>query len=370
MLLRNFAERYDGKLILGSPYVGVLAETIAAETATGDHGPGILHNEAIDPAYAGKYLSAWIINPPTIGSLRIAENGAIEGYDLPVGTHVFNYHVRVTGVYDSSSSFTVSVGVVDAVAEGGVGVGVGSGLGGDAAGQIAGTADGGMGSGIGSGTGGDAVGESGGSATVAGGTGTGAGSGIGGEAVGQVSVTVEGGIGTGTGIGAGGEAVGSSADAVAEGGTGIGTGSGAGGSAVGNANIITAASPDWTVKPSPRTWIVAPPRRSWIVKKAKGSLMPLPDKDPEEIKTVTFDFSDDATTLSDAIVTPTTHAGLPDTSPGAVLGEKTIEGGKVHQRVQAGQSGTRYALRCKAIDADGEVHVAVALLPVKTAAPA
>jgi hypothetical protein len=393
-MLRNLNATYAGKRILASPYVGVLAATIAAETAEGDQGPGILYNESIDPAYAGKYLRAWITNPPTVGTLRVSENGAIEGYDLPVGTHVFAYDLIVNDAYDSSSSFTVAVGVVNAVAEGGVGVGAGSGTGGEAAGQVAGTADGGTGSGTGSGTGGeaageisataeggagvgtgsgtggDAIGEAGGSATVAGGTGTGTGSGTGGEASGQVSATTEGGTGTGTGSGSGGEAVGSSADAVAEGGTGVGTGSGVGGSAVGNADLITAASPDWTLKPSPRTWIVAPPRRSWIIKKAKGNLMPLPDKDPEEIKTVTFDFSDDATALSDAIVTTSAYAGLQDASPGDVLGAKTLDGGKVHQRVQAGQSGTSYALRCKAIDADGEVHVAVALLPVKTATPA
>jgi len=369
-MLRNLNATHAGKRILASPYVGVLASVIAAETADGDQGPGILYNESIDPAYAGKYLRAWITNPPTVGTLLIAENGAIEGYDLPVGTHVFNYDLIVNDAYDSSSSFTVAVGVVNAVAEGGVGVGAGSGTGGEAAGEVSATAEGGAGVGTGSGTGGDAVGEAGGSATVAGGTGTGTGSGTGGEASGQVSATTEGGTGTGTGSGSGGEAVGSSADAVAEGGTGVGTGSGVGGSAVGNADLITAASPEWTVKPSPRTWIVAPPRRSWIIKKAKGSLMPLPDKDPEEIKTVTFDFSDDATALSDAIVTTSAYAGLQDTSPSDVLGAKTLDGGKVHQRVQAGQSGTSYALRCKAIDADGEVHVAVALLPVKTAAPA
>lgn len=56
-------------------------------------------------------------------------------------------------------------------------------------------------------------------------------------------------------------------------------------------------------------------------------------------------------------------------APGDVLDVKTIDGAKVHQRVKAGQSGTNYALRCKAIDADGEVHIAVALLPVKTTDP-
>jgi len=231
-MLRNLNATYAGKRILASPYVGVLAATIAAETAEGDQGPGILYNESIDPAYAGKYLRAWITNPPTVGTLLIAENGAIEGYDLPVGTHVFNYDLIVNDANDSSSSFTVTVGVVDAVAEGGVGVGAGSGTGGEALGQIAGTADGGTGSGTGSGTGGDAAGEV--SATAEGGAGVGTGSGTGGDAIGEAggSATAIGGTGIGTGSGTGGEAAGE-IFAVADGGTGAGTGSGTGGNAAG-----------------------------------------------------------------------------------------------------------------------------------------
>jgi len=97
--------------------------------------------------------------------------------------------------------------------------------------------------------------------------------------------------------------------------------------------------------------------------------MPLPQKDPEEIKTVTFDFSADATSITAAVITPAAYSGRADESPAEVVGEKTIDGAKVNLRVKAGQSGTNYALRCEATDADGEVHVAVGLLPVKTAAP-
>ena len=183
-MLRNLNATYASKRILASPTIGVLASVIAAETAEGDQGPGILYNESIDPVYAGKYLRAWITNPPTVGSLLIAENGAIEGYDLPVGTHVFNYDLIVNDAYDSSSSFTVAVGVVNAVAEGGVGVGAGSG------------------------TGGEAIGEAGGSATAFGGVGTSIGAGTGGEATGQVFAVAEGGTGTGIGAGSGGGAVG------------------------------------------------------------------------------------------------------------------------------------------------------------------
>lgn len=141
-MLRNLNATYAGKRILASPYVGVLAETIAAETAEGDQGPGILYNESIDPAYVGKYLRAWITNPPTVGSLIVAENGAIEGYDLPVGIHEFAYDLIVNDAYDSASSFTVSVGVVDATASGVTLTGTATLTAGTASGEISASASG------------------------------------------------------------------------------------------------------------------------------------------------------------------------------------------------------------------------------------
>ena len=117
-MLRNLNATYAGKRILASPYIGILASQIAAETATGDHGEGILYNEAIDPAYAGKYLRAWVTNPPTVGALIVAENGAIEAASLPDGVHTYNYDLIVDDVYDSASFFTVTVGAVSATAPG------------------------------------------------------------------------------------------------------------------------------------------------------------------------------------------------------------------------------------------------------------
>lgn len=98
--------------------MGVIASQIAAETADGDHGPGILYNESVDPVYAGKYLRAWVTNPPTVGSLIVAENGEIEAVDLPDGVHTYNYDLIVDDAYNSTSYFEVRVGVVDATAAG------------------------------------------------------------------------------------------------------------------------------------------------------------------------------------------------------------------------------------------------------------
>ena len=117
-MLRSLNATYAGERILASPHVGILASQIAAETATGDHGPGILYNESVDPVYAGKYLRAWVTNPPTVGSLLVAENGAVEAVGLPDGVHTFNYDLIVDDAYNSTSYFEVRVGVVDATAAG------------------------------------------------------------------------------------------------------------------------------------------------------------------------------------------------------------------------------------------------------------
>lgn len=98
--------------------------------------------------------------------------------------------------------------------------------------------------------------------------------------------------------------------------------------------------------------------------------MNFPDKDPDEIITVTFDFSTVADTLSSAEITVSVLAGLPDAAPTALLsGALSISDALVIQRIAGGQTGTTYALRCVAHDADGEVHVLTAALPVKTAVP-
>ena len=117
-MLRNLNQSSGGQRILGVPQVGILAAQIAAETATGDHGPGILYNESQEAGYAGKYLRAVVTSWPATGALFVQENGAFEALGLPDGSHVFGYDLYVDGVYDSASAFTVAVGVVDATAAG------------------------------------------------------------------------------------------------------------------------------------------------------------------------------------------------------------------------------------------------------------
>lgn len=98
--------------------------------------------------------------------------------------------------------------------------------------------------------------------------------------------------------------------------------------------------------------------------------MTLSEKDPAEVITVTFDFSAMAVTINTAALAVSVLSGLPDANPAAILsGALSISDALVIQRIAGGQAGTTYALRCVAHDADGEVHVLTAALPVKTAVP-
>ena len=93
-------------------------------------------------------------------------------------------------------------------------------------------------------------------------------------------------------------------------------------------------------------------------------------KDPAEIITVTFGFEKLADTITAAVVTASVLSGLPDNNPSAIVsGPPSMTAALVRQRIAAGQPGTVYALRCEANDADGELHVLTAALPVCTSTP-
>lgn len=113
-MLRNLNQSASGKRILGVPQAGILAAQIASETAEGDHGPGILYNESQDAGYAGKYLRAAVTNWPSTGTLFVYENGNFDAVGLANGAHVFGYDLYVNGVYDSASTFSITIGAIDA----------------------------------------------------------------------------------------------------------------------------------------------------------------------------------------------------------------------------------------------------------------
>lgn len=339
-MLRNLNRSSAGRRILGTPNVGLLAAQIVSETATGDSGPGLLYDEAL--ANAGKQLRLHVTSAPASGSLFADENGSFALTGAADGSYTIGYQYYVDNVLAGSDSATVNVGLVNAAAGGGTGSGTGSGSGGTATGTTSAVAGGGTGTATGSGSGGIATGAAGGSAVAPGGTGSGAGS------------------------GSGGSASGATADATAMGGTGVSSGSAYGGTAVGDNPHLAHGPASHHVRTLPRTWIV---KQNRLLN--GGKMSALPSKDPEEIKTVTFDFSADAETIASAEITAVAILGPDDpAAQEVVMGGHSVDGALVMQRIQGGLDGTTYTLRCVGHDADGEVHVLPVLLPVKTATPA
>lgn len=182
-MLRNLNKSSGGRRILGTWHVGMLAATIAAETVTGDNGPGLLYDEAINPANAGKQLRCRITGLPSAGTLFVHENGAFDFSGAPDGSYTVSYAVDADVVQISTDSATLLVGVVNASVAAGTGTSAGAGSGGAAtgAGGTNAIASGGAGVSTGSGTGGAATGGTSPNASADGGTGTSIGSGSGGS---------------------------------------------------------------------------------------------------------------------------------------------------------------------------------------------
>lgn len=80
---------------IGPVGFGVLAETIVADTATGDDGPGHLYDDAQAPANAGKELCGAITRWPTGGTLVVLPNGEFTYTGTPDS---FDYDLYADGV--------------------------------------------------------------------------------------------------------------------------------------------------------------------------------------------------------------------------------------------------------------------------------
>lgn len=95
------------------------------------------------------------------------------------------------------------------------------------------------------------------------------------------------------------------------------------------------------------------------------------EKDPEEIITVTCEFSDLTVPISVDPIVATNVGGARDDTPEAILsGPTSIIDNLAMQRIHGGVDGARYGLRCVGHGADGSVTVIVASLPVATRIPA
>ena len=311
-MLRNLNQSASGQRILGTPFVGILAATIAAETATGDNGSGLLYDESINPTNAGKQLRCRITSySGTPGKLFVFENGSSLIIGEADGAYTIGYAVDADGVQVSTDTASVAVGPVSASAPAGTGTSTSSGTGGDASAN--------------------------GSANASAGTGTSTGSGTGGAASGATT---------------------GSTNAAAAAGTGTSTGSGTGGSPWGSGAGLDDALSVYTLTAGPRLCRVS------------KHTMSLPPKDPAEIITIEFDFAG----LSAAVLNPQISIapvqGADDPGAAAMLsGALSLSGTEVRQRVIAGLDGTSYELRCIADTPDGSRYVIAGLLPVQHAKP-
>jgi hypothetical protein len=99
--------------------------------------------------------------------------------------------------------------------------------------------------------------------------------------------------------------------------------------------------------------------------------MSLESKDPEEIITVTFDFTEElgsetisaATQVVSALVTSGADADVAATLSGA----PTVAGGLVYQKFRNGVDGNNYKLRCRVDTSGGRRLVRALTIPVRAA---
>lgn len=181
-MLRNLNQSSGGKRIMGVPQVGILAATIAANTATGDNGPGLLYDDSLLAGNSGKQLRCRITGyTGTLSKLFVNEDGSFTLTGEADGSYTISYAVDADVVQVLTDTATVNVGVVNASVGAATGTSTGTGTGGTATVNQTGNASGGTGTGTGSGTGGDAIGHGVGDAVAAGGSGSGAGTGSGGD---------------------------------------------------------------------------------------------------------------------------------------------------------------------------------------------
>lgn len=141
-MLRNLNVTTGGRRILGVPDVGILAATIASQTASGTNGAGLLYDESINPANSGKQLRIDITSIPGSGTLFVYENGSFDFDGAANGTYSIGYDWYADDVLGGADTATVVVGAADGSATGATLTGVSSISAGSAYGTAAGAAAG------------------------------------------------------------------------------------------------------------------------------------------------------------------------------------------------------------------------------------
>ncbi len=85
-------------------------------------------------------------------------------------------------------------------------------------------------------------------------------------------------------------------------------------------------------------------------------------KDPSEAITITFDFSDETSTITGPVVEADAPAGASALTFSAAA---IFESSKALVRVSGGTSGYAYAIRCQATATNGDTLVVTAMLRVR-----
>ncbi len=87
------------------------------------------------------------------------------------------------------------------------------------------------------------------------------------------------------------------------------------------------------------------------------------DKDPSDVVTLTFDFSELASAVTTPVISVSAYEGEDAAASAILMGLPTVDGALVRQRVQAGVAGVTYLLQCRA-SAGGDTYSIEALLPI------
>jgi len=88
-------------------------------------------------------------------------------------------------------------------------------------------------------------------------------------------------------------------------------------------------------------------------------------KFPSEIITITFDFSDLATSITNPVFDCVSTQGMVDSAQSSMWsGSEEIQGTKVLRKISGGQPGNVYRISCQVDDADGERWVLSELITV------
>lgn len=109
MSARFDAPLIAGAVVFGDQGLGVLGSVIRANTATGDHGAGLLYNDW-DSGDDAKEFRALIVTQPSSGTLFVNENGSYTLAGAADGTHTLTYRLFVDGADLGAATSTFQIG--------------------------------------------------------------------------------------------------------------------------------------------------------------------------------------------------------------------------------------------------------------------